>query len=288
MLKFYILPVPEKLQPSSQPFQYPNHNADYGIEQDFKNYLEKRQDILTDNPAEADWHFLPVFWTRYKRNLRLGQGSLAELKTEVEKIILNDKKTFTICQHKDAPFISLGKTTLFLASRISDKGIDAPLISSPHEIPSKLPEKKHLASFIGRLRTHPYRKEMFRQFKHREDILIQRGNKGEDIFVRTILESYLSLCPRGVGGSSFRLLESLQLGVVPVLLGDLDTRPFKKFINWDQVSYYAKQPSELYDIIKNPDFRQLIKMGKKGATLWKEKLSYQKWCEFVILELLEL
>jgi hypothetical protein len=287
MLKIYVLPVPDKLQPPTQPFKYPAHNADYGIEQDFFAYL-KHYDYLTANPKEAHWHYLPVFWTRYKRNVRFGQGSLEELKKEVEKVILNDEKTFTICQHKDAPFMPLGKTKLFLASRTGDIGIDAPLISSAHPVPSKLPKKKYLASFIGRFRTHPYRKEMFKLFKKRDDILILRGNKGEQFFVKTLLESYLSLCPRGVGGSSFRLLESMQLGVVPVLLGDLDTRPFKKFIDWDQVSFYSPTPSGLIDILENPDKKTLLEMGKRAKKLWKDTLSYQQWCKFVLLELQEL
>lgn len=289
MIKIYILPVPSKLQPSSQPFKYPNHNEDYGLEQDFLIYLKKRKNaLITTDPKQADWHYLPVFWTRYKRNCRFGEGSLEELTEEVQNIILNEKKTFTICQHKDAPFISLGQTTLFLASRLTDEGIDLPLISSKHSVPKKRPSKKYLASFIGRLRTHPMRKQMFRQFKNRDDILILRGNKGEDIFVKTLLESYISLCPRGVGGSSFRLFESMQVGVVPVLIGDLDTRPFKKFINWDKVSFYAPTPSDLTDIFESVNKKKLIKMGKQAANLWKETLSYQKWCKYVILELEQL
>src|SRR4051812_15424405 len=79
-MKIYIIPVPALLQPNKQVHMYPVHNKDYGVEQDFHYWL-KKQDLLTTNPSEADWHYLPVYWTRWHINHHFaanGEG-LAEL-----------------------------------------------------------------------------------------------------------------------------------------------------------------------------------------------------------------
>jgi hypothetical protein len=287
--KIYILPVPQKLQPSGQPFRYPQHNRDYGIEQDFLRYMKKSKDLLTSDPKEADWHYLPVFWTRYGLNVKYRKlGSFKELKQEVGKIIIDDEKTFTICQHKDAPFFPMGKTTLFLASRKGKEGIDVPLLSSPHSLPKTIPAKKYLASFVGKLDNHPIRRGLYRHLRNRKDTFIFNGTRGEKFFVNKILESYLSLCPRGHGGSSFRFFESLQLGVPPLLIGDIDTRPFKKYIDWEKVSLFTSNVKNVNKILDQLDRKELLLMGKRAAKLWKEKLTYQRWCHLVLRELEDL
>lgn len=289
-MKIYILPVPESWQPAKQRFKYPAHNEDYGVEQDFLKYLVKNNKLLTKNPKEADWHYLPAFWTRYAINTHLDEhpDEVKKMKKQLDGIVKKGDKTFTICQHKDAPFFGMGDIKVFLGSRTSKKGLDVPLLSSPHKKPSRLPKKTYIASFIGQLDNHPVRKEMAKKLKHRKDVYLAHGNKGERFFVNNILESYISLCPRGFGGSSFRFYESLQLGTVPFMIGDIDTRPFKKYIDWDQVSFYSSSAAHLNKMLDKLKPKELIEMGRHGSNLWKEKLTYQKWCPFLLRELKEL
>ncbi|WP_078430431.1 exostosin domain-containing protein [Alkalihalobacterium alkalinitrilicum] len=287
MTKIYILPVPDRLQPLRKATQrYPFHNKDYHIEEDFLNYLNKERDLLVFDPKEADWHYLPIFWTRWV-SYGLKRDRLKKLKHDIDNIIIDDKKTFTICHHKDAPFISLDKTLIFSTTR-KHNSIDVPLLSSPHRLPNSVPRKKYLASFVGSLRTHRIRMDMFMKLKHRKDIFLYNGNKGDTFFVNKLLESYISLCPRGLGVNSYRFFESMQLGVVPLIIGDIDTRPFKKYIDWDRVSYYICTVSNINELMDNLDKKELIKMGHEASILWKEKLQYQKWCRYVIHELNEL
>jgi len=75
--------------------------------------------------------------------------------------------------------------------------------------------------------------------------------------------------------------------VIPFLIGDIDTRPFKKFINWDEVSFYSNSASYL-NALNSLTKSELLSKGKKAAIIWKEKLTYQKWCQYVIQELNEL
>jgi hypothetical protein len=284
-MKIYIIPIEEKFKPKKQKFKYPVHNKDYGVEQDFYKYMLGNNEILTNNPSEADWHYLPIFWTRWHLNHNYGREGCEELQNEAKMKIINEVKTFTICQYDDGPIINIGKTIQFLASRKSEDGIDIPLLSSPHHLPFFSYSKKYIASFIGRTSTHEIRKKMVTGIGINKNILISDGDFGSNYFVRKILRSYISLCPRGYGGSSFRLFESMQLGVVPFLIGEPDTRPFKKFIDWDMISLYTKDTDKIKEIILSKNKEELIIMGKKAKEIYNNNLSWQKWCKYVIKEL---
>jgi hypothetical protein len=287
-LRIYVLPVNKIIQPDSSWLIYPEHNGDYGLEQDFLNYLQNNGDLLTDNPQEADYHYLPVFWTRWGYNHNWGKADIDILRLYVEQAILDDSKTFTICQIASGPKVDVGKTIVFVASRGDNSTRDVPLISRPHPLPLQLPEKKYLASFVGRLDTHPIRTEMAEYFKDIPDTYIIHRTRGADFFIEKILESYITLCPRGCGGSSYRFFETMQLGGVPFLIGKPDTRPFKKYINWDEYSFYAESPQEAAEMLKSCCKNHLPAMGDKCAKLWKENLCYGKWCDYVLRELSDL
>ena len=287
-MKIYILSCDKQFQPKKSPFNYPPHTKDHFVEQDFNKYLLKNRGMITQNPTEADWHFLPIYWTRWHLIHNYAKTGLEELQREVDKSILDDNKTFTICQYDDGPVVNLGKTTIFLSSRKMQEGIDIPLLCLSHRKPFFRSPKKYLASFIGRLSTHYIRQEMAECLKNREDVYISDGDKGTEFFVKKTLESYIALCPRGYGGSSFRIFEAMQLGVVPFLISDIDTRPFKKFISWNEVSLFTNSVRNMNDIFNSLNQSVLLKMGQNAAKLYKEKLAYQKWCQYVIRELREL
>lgn len=287
-MKIYIIPIEEKFRPKKQGFRYPAHNSDYGVEQDFYKYIINNKSQLTYSPNDADWHYLPVYWTRWHLNHNYGKEGLNELQIEINNKIIDDSKTFTICQYDDGPITNLGKTVQFLASRKSQIGIDIPLLSSPHRLPFFTPSKKYLASFMGRILNHKLREEMAKELENNTDILIKDGNFGSRLFVNNTLKSYISLCPRGYGGSSFRLFEAMELGVVPFLIGDLDTRPFKKFIDWDKISFFVNDSKKIKEVVYSTKQEKLIEMGNNAKIIYKKHLQYQKWCEYVLQELSEL
>jgi hypothetical protein len=294
-MKIYILKVPSLLQPQSQLFQYPAHNKDYGVEQDFLIWLVKQKNILTNNPTEADWHYLPVYWTRWHINHSFGNDTVALLllQTETDKIIIDDAKTFTITQFDGGTLVNMGKAIQFTAARTVNKGIDIPILCSRHRKPPVPLRKKHLATFNGMFGTHPLRAEMAEKYKDSTEILVQGGLPtrfykrwfwGKSFNVRT-MQSYIALSPRGTSCNSFRFFEAMQLGTAPCLIGDVDARPFKKFIPWDDISYYAPSVTELDHLLKNIDKTQAIEKGKKAFQYWKNELYYQKWCKYVLKEL---
>jgi hypothetical protein len=281
--------------PKSQAFNYPAHNDDYGVEQDFLIWLKKQPDIVTTDITAADWHYLPVYWTRWHINHNFannGEG-LTQLQNEVDKIIKDDAKTFTITQFDGGTLLNLGKTIEFTAARTNNIGIDIPILCSPHRKPPIPLKKEYLASFNGDFNTHPLRVEMKNKLAGREEILIQGGLPtrfykrwfwGKSFNINT-MKSYVALSPRGTSCNSFRFFESMQLGTAPCLIGNVDVRPFKKFIPWDDISYYASSVEDLDQLLKNLDKKEALEKGKKAFYYWKTELFYQKWCKYVLEEL---
>jgi FkbM family methyltransferase len=279
-MKIYILPIDSQFQPETSRLLHPPHNSDYGVEQDFFQYLHRNPQLVTDNPNEADWHYLPVYWTRYYINHNLGETDLSELQQSVDSFILSDSKTFTICQYDDGPLVNLGATINFLSSRRTETGVDIPLLCSFHRIPEVKPSKKYLTTFMGFLHHHSIRQEMFETIKYRNDLCM--ATVSTEIFVERTLESYLVLCPRGYGGSSFRFFESMQLGVAPLMISDIDTRPFKEFINWNEISLFTNSATSLNNLLDSLNKSELLEMGQRAEDFYKEKLYYQKWCTYVM------
>lgn len=283
-MKIYILPISSNLQPSQQGFLYPKHNSDFGVEQDFYQFLQDHPEYLAGESSSADWHYLPVYWTRWHLQHDYGRAGLDELQELINATLLDDTKTFTICQYDDGPIVNIGKTLQFLASRKTEVGIDIPLLCDRHK-KMMVFYKSYLASFAGRINTHPTRSEMQRTLSSITDIHISDKDLDTVDYVRLLSKSYIALAPRGYGGSSFRFYEAMQLGVVPALIGDIDTRPFKDFINWDQISFYAVKADDLIEKMKMHTKGELKRMGKKASDVYHHDLTYQQWPKWVLADL---
>jgi hypothetical protein len=77
----------------------------------------------------------------------------------------------------------------------------------------------------------------------------------------------------------------MQVGSVPCLLGDVDTRPFKSQIKWDQISLYFKTPLEAITVIESMDSKVLEKMGEDAADVYHRLLKLGKWNHLLINDL---
>jgi hypothetical protein len=120
--------------------------------------------------------------------------------------------------------------------------------------------------------------------RNRPDVMVIDGDQGSRAFVRMTMASLAALAPRGYGGSSFRFFEAMQLGVVPILIGEYDTRPFKPFIDWDRCSFYARDPDSLPALLGSLNRADLLDMGRTAARTYLSDIAYGKWCRFVVKE----
>jgi hypothetical protein len=149
-------------------------------------------------------------------------------------------------------------------------------------MPFLRPKKKYRASFVGKLSTCPLRTRMNAILRERKDVFLYDGFKGSRFFVKKIQSSYIALSPRGYGGSSYRFYEAMQLGVVPLMISDIDTRPFKKFIPWENISFFCDDIFEINTMIDRFDTKRLHDMGNEAKKYYYNELEFQKWCKYII------
>lgn len=286
-MKIYILPAEEKFQPEKPPFKYPPHSDYPGVEIVFHNWLIKQKDILTNNPEKADFHYLPFFWANWHLLHDYGKTGKEELQNEMGRLILDKQKTFTVYQNDFPPLADLENIISLRGGQQKEDEIAIPLLCSEHKIFRKY-HKKYLASFTGREWTHKIRQELREIIENDKRYFYQDCNLGAEFFIKKTLQSYCALCPRGNGSSSFRFFEAMQLGTVPIHIGDIDIRPFKKSINWDEISFYFKTPKEAIDTIEKTPKKTLVQMGKRAKEFWYNNFYTEKWCSYAIKELADL
>lgn len=277
-MKIYILPVDEQTRPKIRP--WPAHSEGFTMEIDFLNFL-KQSNLTTDNP-NADWHYLPINWTFWLLNNDYGRANREEMQAYIDKVVLDDEKTFTVTEAGLTPAnFNVGKMKIFSANQLTKGETPIPLLSLPHQLPKKFPDKKYLSNFVGSIKPWPMRREMVEVLKDRGNIYIVERKTGEEFFVNTIMSSYSTLCPRGSADSSYRFYESMQLGVVPIMINEVDFRPFPGRIDWKCCSYYADSPAKAAYILSMASKKELLRKGHLAKMVWEE-LSNHGWCKMLL------
>jgi hypothetical protein len=287
-VKIWILPVLNALRPERQSFDWPPDNNNWGVEQDFLEWLWNSEHV-TDNRDEADWDYLGPFYNRWYMNRPDDNRSArGELQNGIDFAMRRPERTFTICEYDPYGIqrdLDLHGAVLFTANRCHDyparRVFDIPLLVHPHALPPP-EEKKYLLSFVGHLGTDPIRHAMLRQLYDKEDCYITGESHGIDDFVRVMRQSYVALAPRGDGAQSFRFYEAMQAGVVPLYLSDIDARPFKKWVDWDSCSLWRSDCDNLCDWLHDQEPERLLEMGRNAAAVYERQLAYGRWEEYVV------
>jgi hypothetical protein len=284
----YVLEVPHWAQPSHAPFKYPQYAEDYGIEQDFLSFLSKHSELCTNNYDSAQYFYLPIFWTRLHLLGGYGQTGVDRLRELVEPLEAISQKMFTVCQYDDGPLVDLGQAKIFLGSRKNLFGFDAPLLCT--DLPKPRPwapnrKRRYLASFSGRLSTHPFREAMANAIDGIQSVKLEKELLSSRKYADLLRSSKIALAPRGYGGSSFRFYEALQLGTVPWLIGDIDTRPFKNQISWNDISYYSASPEQFLEDFTSLNLNDLEQKLNDVSNYENLGMGLGQWPTFLLNEL---
>ncbi len=134
-------------------------------------------------------------------------------------------------------------------------------------------------SFIG-ADNAPVRRRLFRSTANwglRPDVLVElaygwakRGDAtAERRFAETIARSRFVLCPRGIGTSTYRLYETMELGRVPVILSDAWVPPAGPPWESFAVRLSERSASELPRLLANYEPRAAA-MGRAARAAWEE------------------
>lgn len=209
--------VPAHFRPS-MPFRYPSYSK-----VEFERWFFEN---TTDADIPDDWTYLPVLWTGYHVSHSFGENpkKVAELQQYIDTLDRR-KKYFTIHQ------FDLGCMVDFRDLDIRCYGMSGGRIDYPIPLLCEQPKstyqtkRVYLGSFIGK-KTHPIRNRLFDLFHNRSKFFMSDAPTPVPRYLENLSESIFALCPRGFGKASFRMMEAMHCGAIPVYISDEFVVPY--------------------------------------------------------------
>ena len=147
----------------------------------------------------------------------------------------------------------------------------------------KKPKAEFLFSFMGASASHPIRNQIL-NLKHPKCFLKDTSGKNswelnpqekkifENDYVRVSQKSQFILCPRGLGPNTYRLYETMEMGIPPVIISDQWVPTYGP--KWEEFS--IRIPENQIKYIPNilEEKKHLApKMGKLARIAWEEWFS---------------
>lgn len=197
---------------AAHPFPYPSDNI-LIFEEWFYAMLSKGE--------ERHRIYLPIFWTGYYIRADYGKNeALIQMLQDYINILDKSKKYYTIVQYDDGILNDLSGLDIRVFA-MSGRRIDYPLpmICQPHEYKFNV-ERDIFMSFVGRP-THTLREKIIAEFEDRPACYVTSRRHTLKDYCHVMARSVFALCPRGYGPTSFRIMEALQYGAIPVYMSDL-------------------------------------------------------------------
>lgn len=176
---------------------------------------------IREDEIKGERIYLPVIWTAYYKNVcNYGNDKNA---IKVLQNFLNTldtaKKYFAIVQFDDGILNDISHLDIKVFSMAGGrKDYGLPLICQPHAI--KFNNKRDIfCSFVGRI-TNPIRQEIVNAYTGKQGYNVSINNHSLPDYCRILSRSVFSLCPRGYSATSFRIMEAIEQGSIPVYVSD--------------------------------------------------------------------
>ncbi len=164
-----------------------------------------------------------------------------------------------------------------------------PLLSSVHSSAVKANWKNKrpiLASFVGQLTVHSVRQLMVEYLGNKFPI---EGGKYKDTddtdkFDYLMLNSTFALCPRGYGNTSYRLVEAMQYGAIPVYISDVFSLPYTDVIDWNKICIVVT-PNEiegLYERLNAITQQQIYEYRQNIKDVYEDYFTMNGCCKNIL------
>jgi hypothetical protein len=107
------------------------------------------------------------------------------------------------------------------------------------------------------------------------------GNHWRDVMAR----STFSLCPRGLGRTSFRLYEALAVGSIPIYIwDDIEWLPYRDEFDWSEIaiSINVTDLEQLPEIIDSYSAEKIARMQRRIASLYQDYFTLAGACNQIV------
>lgn len=158
--------------------------------------------------------------------------------------------------------------------------------------PNRSVEKQFLFSFMGACRTYPpVRDKIVELYQGNENICDTKNSNSWELndadrdvyfkkYAEILVQSKFILCPRGIGPSSYRLFESMKLGIAPVIISD-EWIPIKG-IDWESCSIRIpeKDVDQIENILKSKE-NECAELGANARKNYEKFMSFENQFHFL-------
>lgn len=241
----------------------------------------------TNNPNEAKF-FIVSFTLKCLSFVRF---SKTEIEEKLEKLpYWNEGKNHVVFDFTDLPKtfhknknLSIFKSAFSIHNYNPKKDISIPQFPR-YQLNYSNKNKTILASFKGSINRHPIRKKLL--YSSNKNIVIENSdnlsntlnNNDNNNYLNLLHNSTFTLLPRGNGFAlSYRHIECMSCGSIPVIISDIYVLPFSELIDWEKCSIKINENNieNINNILENNlvnvDFLQ-----KNGKEYFEKYLSSTK------------
>jgi len=250
-----------------------------GVVYPAENYQIFEEWFAEQDIPKTEREYLPVFFTSFYVNNQYGQDAEANSRLHSFLQTLDkSKKYYTIIQYDDGSMIdweSLG-IDMIEFNMSKNKGVEIPLLCMPHSFKGSDilgGGRIFQYSFIGS-RTHPIRDKLL-SVKHPFDTLVTDLSYDIDKFCDTLSMSTFGLCPRGYGLNSFRVVECMQYGAIPVYISDYFIEPFGIDFSEYGVKIKEEEIEILPEILQSYSAFSIESKRKRMKELYESRFTYE-------------
>ena len=288
-----IVDCPEEFFPGP-PNSYPLHQGNEPLIE------ERALEYFSKSKVESEYIYIPIYWTYYHVGNGYGENAHV-LQNFINELVDKhpNEKFFTVCQYASGTLTKIPNSKVFACSGTkfckhwdhykideiikheTSEYIPIPLKCKDHPVSGN--NTKYKAGFVGRLFTHSCRYKIVNKFSKLDGYAIYGSetipqSQQINLFREVTSNSIFSFAPRGFGLTSFRLLEAIQMGSIPIYVSDDHWLPFKNRINWKDIALIVDEseidsiPSMIDELIESGEY---IKMKERMLKVYNEHLSWE-------------
>lgn len=227
--------------------------------------------------GECDRVYLPVFWTSYYcvRNYGKDEKAVEELQGFLNNLDTS-KKYFSVYQLDFGITLDVSHLDIIFFAPCGNRvDFPIPLLCTPlnYDFEFKDLTRDIFISFVGR-ETHFVRSILMRNLINKSGTYMSTGGHSPMTYSSILRRSVFALAPRGVGCTSFRILEAVYEGAIPVYISDEFVEPYGIDFNKYGVRIPLEDAHDTERILKEIPQEEILKKQRKLRQI-KSVFTYQ-------------
>lgn len=223
--------------------------------------------------CQTDRELIPAWFTSFWVNNNYGND--LRMKQEMQEFVDGldrGKKWFCITQYDDSVLIDFKDLDVFRFEMSKPIGVGMPLLCQPN--PYKFyTDKKWIANFVGS-KTHPIR-DSAEKLMGNNGYYISFEHHSIETYCRILHESMFTLCYRGYGLNSFRCVEAMQYGSIPVYISDQHINPFDLDFNEYGVLVNESDKDNIHEILTSLSPIEIINKQDRLKEVYESNYTYE-------------